>query len=240
MDCGLFHGSALLNVKSIVLNDNRFCCSALQGNFDGLSHDRFINAKKPTCGNDSKCLLSIYAQFAPTCPFKHKSKAKKFKTKVIFFVPAMILPLHCLQPHCSPPLAPSHPIPPPPLYVFCLVFVSFGHPWRQWSFILSITWLWYWKLMTETLYVPQKSLGKSWHPQSLGVTFCSATESRAAGWPRPLPCTRLPLYDLLLVTASGLWTRMICRGLWHGVLSRTARGPDPKSREPTNKSIGGW
>lgn len=40
MDRGLFHGSALLNVKSVVLNDNHFCCSALRGNFDGLSHDR--------------------------------------------------------------------------------------------------------------------------------------------------------------------------------------------------------
>lgn len=153
----------------------------------------------------------------------------------------MISTLHRLQAHYSPSVT-SPPITPPPLYIFCLVFVSFGHPWRfqQWPFILSITWLWYWKLMTKTLYAPKKCLGKSWHPQSLGATFCRATESRAAGWPRPQPRTRFPLSDLLLFTASGLCTCRICRGLWPRVLFHTARGPVPKSLDPPNKPIGGW
>lgn len=117
-------------------------------------------------------------------------------------------PFHLLKTHYSPSLVVSPPL---PLFCFisCFLFVSFGRLWwcQQWPFIFSITWQWYWKLMTQALYAPlKKCLSKSGHPQSLRAIFCHGREcDTAASAPQMLPPLWPPLlHGICFIHAWGL------------------------------------
>lgn len=117
------------------------------------------------------------------------------------------------------------PSPPPLLHLSCYLFVSFGRLWRcqQRPFIFPITWRWYWKLMTQALYVTSKKcLGKIAAPRdnvSSRQRVCGCWLTR-----RPLPPAHFPRSDLLLFEASGLYTHM--------VLSWPAASGEPLSAVP--------
>lgn len=131
------------------------------------------------------------------------------------------------------------PSPPPLLHLSCYLFVSFGRLWRcqQWPFIFPITWRWYWKLMTQALYVSSKKrLGKIAAPRD--NISSRQRECAAAGWHGGL----CPPHASPTLTSSSS-KHLVCTRTWfvmaHGLRRASERRPvcrrgsGPKSPDPT-------
>lgn len=132
--------------------------------------------------------------------------------KWLSFSPFVII-LAPLSPQGSSQLLSSVSSSPPALFpLSSFLFVSSACLWRcpQWPFIFSITWLWYWKLMTQALY------GQIWATHSpSGQDFVTADSvgllaDAASSAPHMLPLLWPPLFHSIwvihtwLVVACGL------------------------------------